>query len=109
MSWDTIQVTYLSLVPNFLPIALALQLDWLLAKLPRTLDSGLFLHAVRRCAVVPFHDFKVSLFVNLLQRCECLRLLKIEVKLDMRSAILTALQLPTNVPWTKLAPVLEIL
>lgn len=61
-----LQVTGFGEAPNVFPIGLTLDLHRLDAKLPRTLEASLFLHAIRRGAVVSFHGLKVAELAMLL-------------------------------------------
>lgn len=62
---DLIDLAFFSLVPDLLPVGLAVELHWLGAEFPRAFDSGILFQAVGRCSVVDFHWLVVSMLTVL--------------------------------------------
>lgn len=87
----------LSLLPYFLPILLRIPFNRLGPELPWTFQTSVFLHAISSRTIIHLNWFEVGLRTVLLKSCDSRWLLEVQVKLNMRRALLALLQLTNNV------------
>lgn len=90
---DSFQVALLCFLPDLFPVLLRVPFDRLSPELPRTIEASILLIAVCRCSIIHLDRFEVGFTTVLLQCSDRLRLLEIEIELNMRGPILPFLQL----------------
>lgn len=100
-------MTHLSTIPNAFPIFRIITLDWPYPKLEWSFESTLLLHAVLVSTSVDLDFLCMYVGASLCESSDPYRRLKVAEELNVRSTLLTLLQLSYSISGLRL--VMEIL
>lgn len=89
--WDRVQFPSLCILLDLFPVGLVIPLNWLLTKLPWTIDSRVLFHAITVCTIVNLHLLEVTPLAILLESRDTGRCRKVEKILNVDRSVCTFL------------------